>query len=275
MLLVVTAVLWSSGGMLIKSVDWHPLAISGVRSLIATAVIRLAFRREPINFSATQLTGAIGYATTVMLFASATKLTTAANAIVLQYTASIWVALFGAWFLKEKTTVLDWLTIGLVFGGMVLFFQDQMSAGHLLGNIIAVGSGISMAAMVLAMRKQKDASPFGSVLLGNIIAFLCGLPFMFSGFPAADGLMALVLLGVFQLGLSYVLYSIAIKHVTALEATIITMIEPILNPIWVFLLIGEVPGPWSLTGGLIILAAIVARYAVPAMKASANVQGDR
>ncbi len=275
MLLVVTSVLWSSGGILIKSVDWHPLAISGARSLIAAAVIRLAFRREPINFSATQLTGAVGYAATVMLFASATKLTTAANAIVIQYTASIWVALFGAWFLKEKTTALDWLTIGAVFGGMVLFFQDQMSAGHLLGNLLAIGSGMSMATMALAMRKQKDASPFGSVLLGNLLAFLCGLPFMFAGFPGPTGLVALVLLGVFQLGISYVLYSIAIKHVTALEATIITMIEPILNPIWVVLLIGEVPGPWSLAGGLIILTAIVARYTLPAMKASSSVQRDR
>lgn len=266
-LLVITAVLWSSGGLLIKSVDWHPLAISGLRSLISAAVIRLAFRHEPLNISKIQVAGALGYVATVMLFVSATKMTTAANAIVLQYTAPIWVALFGAWFLKEKTTALDWLTIGLVFGGMVLFFQDQMEAGHLLGNLLAVASGMSMTVMALAMRKQKDGSPFGSVLLGNILAFVCGFPFMLGGGPDLTGWLALLFLGVFQLGLSYVLYSIAIKHVTALEATIITMIEPILNPIWVFLMLGEMPGPWSLAGGLIILAAIVARYALPAMKA--------
>lgn len=275
LLLVITAVLWSSGGLLIKSVDWHPLAISGFRSLISAAVIRLAFRREPLNLSKVQVAGALGYVATVMLFVSATKMTTAANAIVLQYTAPIWVALFGAWFLKEKTTALDWLTIGLVFGGMVLFFQDQMSAGHLVGNLLAVASGMSMTVMALAMRKQKDGSPFGSVLLGNILAFVFGLPFMFDGGPSLTGWVAIILLGVFQLGLSYVLYSIAIKHVTALEATIITMIEPILNPIWVFLMLGEMPGPWSLAGGLIILVAIVARYALPAMKSSNSVQGDR
>lgn len=275
LLLVVTAVLWSSGGLLIKSVDWHPLAISGMRSLISAVVIRLAFRREPLNISKVQVAGALGYVATVMLFVSATKMTTAANAIVLQYTAPIWVALFGAWFLKEKTTARDWLTIGLVFGGMILFFQDQMSAGHLLGNLLAVASGMSMTVMTLAMRKQKDGSPFGSVLLGNILAFVFGVPFMLGGLPDLTGLVAIVLLGVFQLGLSYVLYSIAIKHVTALEATIITMIEPILNPIWVFLMLGETPGPWSLAGGLIILAAIVARYALPAMKTSSGIQGDR
>lgn len=274
-LLVVTAVLWSSGGLLIKSVDWHPLAISGARSLIAAIVIRLAFRGQPLNISKVQVMGALGYVATVMMFVSATKLTTAANAIVLQYTAPIWVALFGAWFLKEKTTALDWLTIGLVFGGMILFFQDQMEAGHLLGNLLAVASGMSMTVMALAMRKQKDGSPFGSVLLGNILAFVCGIPFMFGGGPDLAGWGAIVLLGCFQLGISYVLYSVAIKHVTALEATIITMIEPILNPIWVFLLLGEMPGPWSLAGGAIILAAIVARYAIPAMKTTASVQGDR
>ncbi len=275
LLLVITAVLWSSGGLLIKSVDWHPLAISGARSLIAAAVIFLAFRRQPIRFGKIQVVGALGYVATVMMFVTATKLTTAANAIVLQYTAPIWVALFGAWFLKEKTTALDWLTIGLVFGGMILFFQDQMEAGHLLGNLLAVASGMSMTVMALSMRKQKDGSPFNSVLLGNLLAFLGGLPFMLDGGPGLTGWLAIALLGVFQLGISYVLYSVAIKHVTALEATIITMIEPVLNPIWVFLLLGEVPGPWSLAGGAIILAAIVARYAIPAMKSSASVQGDR
>ncbi len=274
-LLVITAVLWSSGGLLIKSIDWHPLAISGARSLIAAIVIRLAFRGQPLNISKVQVLGALGYVATVMMFVSATKLTTAANAIVLQYTAPIWVALFGAWFLKEKTTSLDWLTIGLVFGGMILFFQDQMEAGHLMGNLLAVASGMSMTVMTLAMRKQKDGSPFGSVLLGNILAFVGGIPFMLDGGPSLAGWGAIALLGCFQLGLSYVLYSVAIKHVTALEATIITMIEPILNPIWVFLLLGEIPGPWSLAGGAIILAAIVARYAIPALKSTASVQGDR
>ncbi|MDT8902500.1 DMT family transporter [Anaeroselena agilis] len=274
-LLVITAVLWSSSGLLIKAVDWHPLAISGVRSLVAAAVIRFAFRRQPLNLSKVQITGALGYAAMVTLFVSANKMTTAANAIVLQYTAPIWVALFGAWFLKEKATILDWATIGLVFGGMTLFFQDQMEAGHLLGNLLAVGSGISLAVMALAMRSQKDASPFGSVLLGNTLAFLFGIPFLFHGNPGLGGLSAIVFLGIFQLGFSYVLYSLAIKHVTAIEATIITMIEPVLNPIWVFFLLGEAPGPWSLTGGAVILAAIVARYVFPAMKSSAKIQGAR
>lgn len=267
MLLVITAILWSSGGLLIKAIDWHPLAIAGFRSAIAAVVIRLAFRGQRLNFSRPQLIGAAGYAGTVMLFVASTKLTTAANAILLQYTAPVFVALLAAWFLGEKPRPADWLTIGVVFGGMVLFFQDKMSAGGMLGNILALASGFTMAVMGVAMRHQKDGSPFGSVLLGNVATVACGLPFMTAPLPDLTGWAALVTLGFFQLGLSYVLYSIAVKHVTALEAILITTIEPILNPVWVFLLIGERPGPWSLAGGVVIIAAIVGRYLWPELKA--------
>lgn len=269
-LLVITAVLWSSGGLLIKAVDWHPLAIAGMRSAIAALVIWMAFRKEKINFSAPQLMGAAAYAGTVILFVSATKLTTAANAILIQYSAPVFVALLATWFLGEKPRPADWLTIGVVFGGLLLFFQDKMSAGGLLGNLLALASGFCMAVMIVSMRKQKDGSPFGSVLLGNGATLLFGLPFMSGSGPDLTGWIALGLLGVLQLGLSYVLYSVAIKHVSALEAIIITTIEPILNPIWVFLFLGEQPGPWSLAGGLVILIAILARYILPSLKRPAD-----
>jgi len=268
-LLLITAVLWSSGGVLIKSVNWHPLAIAGTRSAIAALVIWVAFRKQRIMYSAPQLTGAAAYAGTVILFVCATKLTTAANAILIQYSAPVFVALLSTWFLGERPHLTDWLTIGVVSGGLILFFQDKMSAGGLLGNLLALASGFTMAVMIVAMRKQKDESPFGSVLLGNGVTVLCGLPFMLGSSPDATGWVALGTLGIFQLGLSYVLYSVAIKHVTALEAIIITTIEPILNPVWVFLLLGEQPGPWSLAGGAIIIVAIIARYILPSLKGSA------
>jgi drug/metabolite transporter (DMT)-like permease len=270
LLLVITAVLWSSGGLLIKTVAWNPLAIAGTRSAIAALVIWLAFRKEKITYTAPQLIGAAGYAGTVILFVCATKLTTAANAILIQYSAPVFVALLATWFLSEKPRLADWLTIGVVFGGLLLFFQDKMSAGGLLGNLLALASGFTMAVMIVSMRKQKDGSPFGSVLLGNVATVLFGLPFMLGSGPDLTGWIALGLLGVFQLGLSYVLYSIAIKHVTALEAIIITTIEPILNPAWVFLFLGEQPGPWSLAGGLVIIGAILARYILPGLKGSAD-----
>lgn len=257
--MILTNLLWSSGGILIKGVDWHPVAIAGSRSVVAAFVIWLLFRGQKLSFSRAQLGGALAYAGTVILFVSATKLTTAANAILLQYTTPIYVALFGAWFLNEKPTLADWATIGVIAGGMGLFFLDQLSGGGMLGNLCGLGSGATLAVFVLCMRRQKDASPFGSVLLGNVLTAVIALPFMLDSAPAPGGWVNLVLLGVFQLGIAYALYSYAIKHVTALETTLIGAIEPVLNPVWVFLLLGEKPGGWALLGGVVILTAVTAR----------------
>ena len=257
--MIVTNLLWSSGGLLIKGVDWNPVAIAGVRSAVAAVVIWLAFRGQRLSWSKTQLGGAAAYAATVIFFVSATKLTTAANAILLQYTMPLYVALFGAWVLNEKPTAADWATIGVIGGGMGLFFLDQLSAGGLLGNICGAISGATLAAFCLCMRKQKDASPFGTVLLGNLLTALIGLPFMFDSPPGAQGWINLSLLGVVQLGLAYTCYSVAIKHLTALETALIGAIEPVLNPIWVFLVLGEKPGMWAMIGGGIILTAVTLR----------------
>lgn len=258
-LLVIANMLWSSGGLLIKGVDWNPVAIAGMRSAVAAVVIWLAFRGQRLTWSKAQVGGAIAYAVTVILFVSATKLTTAANAILLQYTMPLYVALFGAWALNEQPTTADWLTIGAIAGGMGLFFLDQLSAGGLLGNLCGAGSGASLGAFCLCMRKQKDGSPFGSVLLGNVLTAIIALPFMFDSSPGATGWLNLALLGVVQLGLPYVCYSIAIKSVTAIETSLLGAIEPVFNPIWVFLLLGEKPGMWATIGGCIIVAAVTLR----------------
>ena len=271
-LLVITAVLWSSSGLFIKWIEWHPLAIAGARSAIAAIVIRIAFRHSPLSWNVSQVSGAVAYAAAMLTFVAATKLTTAANAILLQYTAPIYVAILGALFLREKPQLYDWLTIGLVASGMVLFFQEQVSTGGMLGNLLAIISGICLAIMIVSLRQQKDGCPSGSVFLGNILTFIIGLPFMFEGSPGIVGWGAIFGLGFFQLGLSYVLYTSAIKKTTALEASIITIIEPILNPIWVFLLIGEAPGGWSLVGGLVIVSAITGRYVLPALKTPSKSQ---
>lgn len=257
--LIATALLWSAGGLLIKSVEWNSIAIAGTRSAIAALVI-LAFRRRmQFNWGFVQLGGALCYAGTVILFVTANKLTTAANAILLQYTAPIYVAIFSFWFLKEKITKSDILTIAAAFGGMTLFFLDDLSRGGLWGNIIAILSGIAFAGTALFLRKQKDHSPLESVFLGNILTFLIGLPFILRSSPEAGGWPALILLGVFQLGLAYILYAEAIKHVTALEAILIPILEPILNPVWVFLLLGEKPGHWAVAGGIIVLFSVTLR----------------
>lgn len=245
--------------MLIKLVNWNALAIAGMRSAIATLVLLVYVRRPHFHWSFAQVGGALAYSGTVILFVLANKLTTAANAILLQYSAPIYVALFGAWFLGEKANRLDWITIVLVIGGMVLFFLDDLTSGGRWGNICAMFSAVSFAWLVLFLRKQKDGSPFESILLGNVIAALAGLPFMFGSMPDARSWMGLLLLGVFQLGLSYILYTAAIKHVSALEAILIPVLEPLLNPLWVLLLVGETPGWWAIVGGMIVLLAVTAR----------------
>jgi len=161
--------------------------------------------------------------------------------------------------LKERPQWFDWLTIGMVLGGMTLFFLDYLAPGGLLGNILAILSGISFAFLVLFMRKQRNESPIETVILGNLFTGIIGLPFMFGSMPDAGSWIGVIFLGVIQLGLSYVLYSKAIKHITAIEAILIPGIEPILNPIWVFLILGERPGKWALVGGFIVLISVTLR----------------
>jgi len=257
--LVAASVLWSSGGLLIKFVIWNPLAIAGVRSAIAAVTVMAAVGKPHFRLSFPQIGGAISYAATVILFVSATKLTTAANAIILQYTAPIYVALFSSRFLKEKIHWFDSAAVAVVLCGIFLFFLDDLTAGGYFGNALALCAGFSMAWLGLFLRKQKDASPVETVLLGNLITVCVTFPFMLSGRPGPFGWLGLGTLGVFQIGLSYVLYSHAIKKVKAIDAMLIFTIEPILNPVWVYLFIGETPGHWALAGGVLVLAAVVAR----------------
>ncbi|MCR4435508.1 MAG: EamA family transporter [Clostridiales bacterium] len=268
LLLVGTALLWSSGGVLIKLVSWNPIAIAGMRSAISALFLLILIRKPRFTWSFPQIAGALSYAATVTLFVSATKMTTAANAILLQYTAPIYVAVLGVWLLKEKIKIVDSITIVFTMGGMVLFFMDNLSIGGMTGNILAVFSGISFALLFIFSRMQKDGSPIETILLGNIITAVVSIPFMFGSMPGASSWLGLILLGVFQLGLAYVLYSIAIKQVTALEAILTSTLEPILNPIWVFLFLGEIPGPWALTGGSIVLVSITARSIITTLQNS-------
>lgn len=258
-LLSATAILWSLGGVLIKWVSLPPLAVAGFRSAIALPVLLIAFRTQTVNFSVAQLIGGVSYAATVTLFVYATKLTTAGNAILLQYTAPVYVALFSGWLLNEKIRWFDWVAIAAVLCGMSLFFLDELSAGGLTGNILAVISGFTFASLVLFMRKQKEASPIGSIIIGNLLTALICLPWMVKSLPNGTDWIGLLLLGVFQLGLSYVCYAVAIKKVTAMEAILIPVFEPILNPVWACFFVGERIGPWALWGGVLVILSILFR----------------
>lgn len=268
--LIIASILWSTGGILIKLVDWNPVAIAGSRSLIASIVVLAYIKKPKLTMSKAQIGGAICYAATVILFVTANKLTTSANAILLQFTAPIFVALLGAWILKERIYGYDWITMACVFGGMILFFIDGVGTGNMLGNALAVISGFFMACVTVALRFQKDGSPVETTWLGNILTFVIALPFIFQSMPDAKSMLGLVLLGVFQLGISYILYALSIKHLSALEAILITVVEPLLNPIWVFLFAGEKPSFYAVIGGVIVLSAVTARSIYVSKKTAGN-----
>jgi drug/metabolite transporter (DMT)-like permease len=258
-LLLLTAVLWSTGGVLIKWIDWHPLAIASVRSLIAAALL-IAVRGWPrFSWSGVQIGGALAYAGSVCGFVAATKLTTAANAILLVYTAPIYVALLSAWFLQEKVTRRDWLIVALVMGGMGLFFLDQLTMAGWWGNVCAMAGGVAMAWLVLCLCRQKEAASLNTVLLGNLLTAVIGLPFVFGTLPPLSSWLALVFAGTVQIALAFLLYTWAIKTVSALDAVLIPVIEPLLNPLWVLLVLGERPGPWAILGGAVVVGAITVR----------------
>jgi drug/metabolite transporter (DMT)-like permease len=263
-LLLTTVVLWSTSGLFVKVLDWHPLAVSGIRSAIAALVIWVYLRRPHFVWSFTLIAGAIAYLGAQSLFVAATTLTSAANAIFLQYTAPVWVALFGIWYLRESTRAVDWWTMGVIFVGMALFFGDGLSSKGIQGNLLAILGGICFAWLILFMRKQKDGSPESIALLGNILCALVGLPVVLMAgvegtLPGAESWIILIYLGVLQLGIPYLLYARSIRHLHAVEAVLIQTLEPILNPIWVFLVLQERPGPWSLAGALVVLAAVTMR----------------
>jgi drug/metabolite transporter (DMT)-like permease len=253
------SLLFSTAGFLIKLIQLPALVVAGGRSAFAALFILAFLRRPKFTWSQTQIGAAISYCGVVLFFVMANKMTTSPNASLLQYTAPVYIALLSSWLLAERITRRDWLTIGAVLIGMALFLFDGLSAGNRLGNVIALISAVCYALMTILLRKQRDASPYESVLLGNLLTALIGLPAMFGHRPTWRDLLWLSLVGVFQLGLAYVLFVKATRHVTAMEIVLITAIEPILNPLWVLLLLGERPSLLAMIGGAIVLGAVIGR----------------
>jgi drug/metabolite transporter (DMT)-like permease len=264
------AVLWSTGGLFIKWVSLDALGVTMWRSLLAGFVIWVVARpplRAPWRTSKLTWGIAITYALTLVMFVSATKLTTAASAIFLQYTAPIYLLATGALFLGERASKLDFATVAVAFGGMALFFVGKLETDALNGNLLAAASGVTLAAMFTLLRAPgctPQTRP-EAMVLGNII-LVVGLFLVNAGrgtsapfTPDAGDIAGIAFLGVVQIGFAYLLFGYGVEHVQALEASLIGMLEPVLNPVWVFLFLGETPGWWAVLGGTIIVAAVAAR----------------
>ncbi len=254
------ALLWSTGGVAIKAVDAGPLVVSFYRSAIA-AVVLFAFLRPRVErWTPAFVLAVIGYAACLTTFVIATKWTTAANAIFLQYMGVIWVMLLSPFVLKEKFRKADAIAVAVAFCGMALFFVEKFDPRGAAGNMVAILSSVFFAMLILFLRAERDASAEAAVTWGNVAVSVSLVPFV-AGDLRVDlrSLLILAFLGVLQIGLAYVLFVRGLRRVTATKASLTGMVEPVMNPLWVFMLLGERPSPLAILGGAIVLGAVAAR----------------
>ncbi len=263
------ALIFSVGGAGIKACDLTPWQVASFRSGIAALVVLLLMPEARRGWSWRVVVAGVPYAATVLLFVLANRLTTSANTIFLQSTAPLYILLAAPWLLRERNRPLDLAVMGLIGAGLALFFVSvdapmRTAPNPVAGNILAVLSGVAWAFTIMSLRWMgresggDRGSAAGAVVSGNIMAFLIGLPLALpvARFTPMDGAV-LAGLGVVQLGLGYVFLTKAARHVPAFETSVLLLLEPALNPIWALAINGEIPGPWSLAGGGVILAATV------------------
>ena len=280
--LAAAAILFSTGGAAVKAADFTGWQITCLRSGIAAIAIWLMTRQARGRWTAAHLLVGVAYAACLTLFVLANRLTTAANAIYLQSTAPLYLAILAPLLLREPTRRQDlafMLTVGL---GLALFFVGvdqpvESAPDPLRGNLLALGSGITWALTVCGLRWMGSAgaargSAAVAVVAGNVIASLGALPFALPLGSHDTSDWALVgYLGVFQIALAYVLVTRALETIPALEASLILLIEPVLNPVWAWVFQGERPGVWALVGGGVILGATTVRSVLDARRSPAAV----
>ena len=258
-LVLVAAALFSMGGLCIKMVPWSPLAINGARSLISVMVLAVYLKmiKHKIVVNKAVLFGAVCMTGTTTLYCAANKLTTAANAIVLQFTAPIFVILL-MWFIKkEKPRRLDVTACLVVVAGILCFFIDGLLVGNMPGNFIAVLSGVCYAG-VFMMNSFETSDALSSVFLGHGLSALTGIGFVFGETDfSGQSITGILLLGIFQMAIAYIFMSKGLEQVSAITASLTTAIEPILNPILVAIFWGEVISPVSLLGAAIVVIGVI------------------
>jgi len=257
------AILWSTGGLFIKATHLSAIELSFGRSLLAAITIAVFTRREGLGVNRISGITSLLYAALLLLFVLATKLTTAANAIFLQYTAPVYVLILEPIFYKEKFRSRDLVTVAACVAGMSLFFVGKLRPQDVNGNLLALASGVCFALFFLLLRhsKARAVNRASSAIYGNLLVVLMCAPAFFGamqrGIGAGD-VARMAYLGIVQIGFAYLLFTLAMaRGVRSLDAGIIGYVEPVLNPIWVFLFIGERPSGWAIVGGAIIIASVI------------------
>jgi drug/metabolite transporter (DMT)-like permease len=260
---VIAVLLWSTGGMFIKlATNLDAYQVTFFRSLLAAITVLIITRKDGLRINAFGVMCSMIYATLLFLFVWATKHTTAANAIFLQYTAPVYILILAPFVIGEKFHLRDLVTVIFCIAGMSLFFVGDLTIGDYQGNMAALGSGIFLGLYIMLLRHPKALGMNGTitVIYGNFLLALLTLPSGIAAFPAATftDYAAVGFLGVFQIGISYILFIKGVRGGTRpLDASIIGFIEPLLNPVWVFIFVGEQPQKWAILGGIIIIATVV------------------
>ncbi|MEJ7849064.1 MAG: DMT family transporter [Pyrinomonadaceae bacterium] len=267
-LVLIAVLLWSTGGLFIKMTSLDAFSVNLGRSFFAAIVVAIFTYKKGLKIDAFTLFTSFLYAATLSTFVYATKNTTAANAIFLQYTAPIYILILSPFILKEKFRVQDLLTVIVCLAGMTLFFFEAPSASNTLaanifaGNIAALVSGVFFGLYFIFLRHPRSLqkNPALSVFYGNILVVLFMAPIVMSNPPhslALGDIGAILFLGIFQIGVAYILFTNGIAGgLRSLDASIIGFLEPLFNPFWVFIFLAETPSGWALLGGAIIIAAV-------------------
>ena len=266
---LLAVLLWSTGGVFIKLTTLDAFAVNLGRSLFAAITVAVFTHRKGLQLDKFTLLTSFLYAGTLTCFVYANKTTTAANAIFLQYTAPIYILILAPFILKEKFRFSDLITVVICLAGMSLFFlepqniENKLATNVFWGNVAALVSGLFFGLYFILLRHPRSLqkNPALSVFYGNTLIVLLMLPLILNRPPTqinSNDILAILFLGIFQIGIAYVLFTNGVAGgVRSLDASIIGFIEPLLNPIWVFLVIGERPSIWAIVGGAIIIAAVV------------------
>jgi drug/metabolite transporter (DMT)-like permease len=263
LLVMIAVFIWSTGGLFIKLTSLDAYEVTFFRSLLAALTVLIATRRNGLRINAFGILGSVIYATLLFLFVWATKHGTAANAIFLQYTAPVYILLLAPWIIGEKFHLRDLVTVVICIAGMSLFFVGRLDTTAYMANIAALGSGIFLGLYIILLRHPRALGMNSTitVIYGNFLLALLTAPAGIMAIPTMTfkDVFAVSFLGIVQIGIAYILF---IKGVTRgtrpLDASIIGFIEPLLNPVWVFLFVGEQPSAWALLGGTIIIVTVAA-----------------
>ena len=255
------SICYSLGGICMKGIPWSGMAVNGGRTAIAVVVmgIYLLLSRQKLRFNRWILLGALAVSLTNILFAVANKMTTAANAIVLQYTAPIFVIVLTAIFLHKRPGRLDLAACALVFGGVLCFFVESLSGGSLTGEMLALISGVTYA-VVFMLNDLPDGDALSAAFFGHVISAVVGLPFVLQQTQFGTTCMvSLLVLGVFQVGFSFIFLGDGMKTTPAVTASLVSGLEPVLNPILVALFYQGVDniGLISLVGAVIVVGGVI------------------